>query len=141
MYRGPWGGAKCRDSISQVQRDCDCSPGKGGGRGVGEGGGGREEGEGRGEVAGGGRRGERGEMGEEEEKQYICCVQSPQDSAVHQRCIRRSSRMCWSIPFPRREWLPSLLSPFRYVYVPSPPPPQKYVGLIAVVPVFTQGRL
>ena len=24
VYRGPWGGAHCRDSLAQVTRDCDC---------------------------------------------------------------------------------------------------------------------
>lgn len=26
-YRGPWGGANCRDSPSQPRRTCDCAPG------------------------------------------------------------------------------------------------------------------
>lgn len=26
VYRGPWGGSHCRDSLSQTTRKCDCSP-------------------------------------------------------------------------------------------------------------------
>lgn len=28
VYRGPWGGANCRDSAAQTQRNCDCAPGQ-----------------------------------------------------------------------------------------------------------------
>ncbi|XP_031572240.1 alanine--glyoxylate aminotransferase 2, mitochondrial-like [Actinia tenebrosa] len=28
VYRGPWGGANCRDSVAQTQRTCNCSPGQ-----------------------------------------------------------------------------------------------------------------
>lgn len=28
VYRGLWGGAKCRDSPAQAQRECNCSPGE-----------------------------------------------------------------------------------------------------------------
>ena len=27
VYRGPWGGANCRDGIAQTQRSCNCSEG------------------------------------------------------------------------------------------------------------------
>ncbi|KAJ8303415.1 hypothetical protein KUTeg_019811 [Tegillarca granosa] len=27
-YRGPWGGANCRNSVSQTYRSCDCAPGE-----------------------------------------------------------------------------------------------------------------
>ena len=27
VYRGPWGGAHCRDSPIQADRACDCTPG------------------------------------------------------------------------------------------------------------------
>ena len=27
VYRGPWGGARCRDSIAQTQHPCDCAEG------------------------------------------------------------------------------------------------------------------
>lgn len=28
VFRGPWGGTNCRDSLAQVQRSCDCTPGE-----------------------------------------------------------------------------------------------------------------
>ncbi|EDV29075.1 uncharacterized protein TRIADDRAFT_63204 [Trichoplax adhaerens] len=28
VYRGPWGGSRCRDSVVQTTRDCDCSEGE-----------------------------------------------------------------------------------------------------------------
>ena len=28
VFRGPWGGAQCRDGIAQTQRTCDCSEGQ-----------------------------------------------------------------------------------------------------------------
>lgn len=28
VYRGLWGGARCRDSVAQTQRQCDCLPGE-----------------------------------------------------------------------------------------------------------------
>ena len=30
VYRGPWGGANCRESIAQPLRSCDCVPGESG---------------------------------------------------------------------------------------------------------------
>lgn len=28
VYRGPWGGANCRDSVAQTQRNCNCASGE-----------------------------------------------------------------------------------------------------------------
>lgn len=28
VYRGPWGGANCRDSVAQTTKDCNCAPGQ-----------------------------------------------------------------------------------------------------------------
>ena len=87
VYRGPWGGANCRDSIAQTQRTCDCSPGEREGvvrgEGVGRGWGG-EGGESKGDGEGGSKR-DREELGQ----YYQPCVAT-------QVSVKHLSSMCGS---------------------------------------------